>query len=38
MKKIALWVALTFAVVAGTVSVMTVYPQQAIADCGGSGC
>ena len=36
MKKIVVLAALAFALVAGTVTVMTVHPQPAMADCGGS--
>jgi hypothetical protein len=38
MKKIMLLLALTFATVGGVATVMTVYPQQAVAACEGSGC
>ena len=37
MKKLILAIALTFALAAGTVTVMTVHPQPAIA-CVGNGC
>jgi hypothetical protein len=38
MKKIIVVVALAFALIAGTTTVMTVHPQQAHADCSGSSC
>jgi hypothetical protein len=39
MKKILVFVAVAFAVVAGTAAVVTVHPQAAMADgCGGSSC
>jgi hypothetical protein len=40
MKKILVFVAVAFAVVAGTAAVVTVHPQAAMADrgCGGSVC
>jgi hypothetical protein len=38
MKKLIVLVALAFALIAGTTAVVTVYPQQAHADCGGQGC
>ena len=38
MKKLIVLAALAFAVAAGTVTVMTVHPQSAVADCPGSGC
>jgi len=38
MKKLIVLVAVAFALTAGTVTVMTVHPQQAHADCGGSNC
>jgi hypothetical protein len=42
MKKLLMFVAVAFAFTVGTVTVMTVYPQQALADpgggCGNSGC
>jgi hypothetical protein len=37
MKKLILAMALTFALAAGTVTVLTVQPQSAMA-CTGSGC
>ena len=39
MKKLIVYFALVFAVVAGTATVLTVVtPQSAIADCGGGSC
>jgi hypothetical protein len=38
MKKLIVLVAVAFALTAGTVTVMTVHPQQAHADCGSSAC
>jgi hypothetical protein len=42
MKKLFVFAALAFALAVSTVTVITVYPQQALADpstgCGGSGC
>jgi hypothetical protein len=38
MKKILLLLALGFALFAALAAVMTVHPQQAIADCGNAGC
>jgi len=38
MKKIVVLAALALVLVVGTVTVMTVYPQQAVADCGTQGC
>ena len=38
MKKIIVLVALAFALVAGTATVMTVHPQSAYADCSGTNC
>lgn len=38
MKKILILAALAFALVAGTVTVLTFHPHQAVADCGSAGC
>ena len=38
MKKVLVFVALAFALVAGTTAVMIVHPQSAYADCTGGGC
>ena len=38
MKKVLVFVALAFALLAGTTAVMTVHPQSAYADCQGSSC
>jgi hypothetical protein len=38
MKKLLLFAALAFALAAGTGVVMTIHPQQAIADGGCSNC
>jgi hypothetical protein len=37
MKKVLVFVALAFALVAGSTAVMTVHPQQAMADGDGNG-
>ncbi len=38
MKKLIVLVALAFALIAGTTTVMTVHPQQAHADCSSGSC
>jgi hypothetical protein len=38
MKKLLLVALLTFAIIGGTVTVMTYHPQTAHADCSGSNC
>jgi 3-deoxy-D-arabino-heptulosonate 7-phosphate (DAHP) synthase len=38
MKKLLVLAALACAVVVGTVTVMTVHPRPAVADCAGSQC
>ena len=38
MKKLIILAALAFAIAAGTVTVLTVHSQQAVADCGSSAC
>ena len=38
MKKFVILAALAFAIAAGTVTVLTVHSQQAVADCNSSGC
>jgi len=38
MKKIVVLAALAFALVVGTITVMTVHPQTAVAECTSSTC
>jgi hypothetical protein len=38
MKKLIVALALGFVLAAGTVTVLIVHPQPALADCSGSGC
>jgi hypothetical protein len=38
MKKLIALAALAFLLAAGTVAVLTVHPQPAMAGCGGEGC
>ena len=38
MKKLLVLIALTFATLGGVATVMTVHPQQAMADCSSGNC